>query len=529
MERKTVRKLPIGVQNFESLRKDGYLYVDKTKYIYELVHASKQYFLSRPRRFGKSLFLSTLRAYWEGKKELFDGLDIVTLEADNPEAWQAYPVFYFDFNKDNFRRETALDDVLDTHLKKWEQAYGCDAGDASLAARFQNLLETAAEQTGKRCVVLVDEYDKSLLETIQNPAVAEHNKAVFKGFFSTLKSYDGYLQFVFITGVTKFSKVSIFSDLNQMEDISMDADYDAICGITEEELAGNFAKEIAVMAQKQGLTVEGCLSKLRETYDGYHFHPYGAGVYNPFSLLNALKKREFDSFWFETGTPSFLVNKIRKTDFDARKFTDHTLYSSKRNLSEYRADNPDPVPLLYQTGYLTIAEYDPVGQMCTLMFPNAEVKYGFLESLAPAYMTGFSAGAGNNIFALRKHIENGDLDGVRDILTALFAGIPYTDNAKAPFEHYFQSVIFIVFTLLGQMVKCEAHSSRGRADCIVETKDYVYIFEFKLDKSAEEALAQIEEKQYALPYAADARTLYKIGVSFASASRSLAEWKAESR
>ena len=529
MDSKILRKLPIGVQDFEKIRKDGYLYVDKTKYIYELVHAGSQYFLSRPRRFGKSLFLSTLRAYWEGKKELFDGLDIVALEADNPEAWQAYPVFYFDFNKDNFQRETALDDVLDTHLKKWEQAYGCDAGDASLAGRFQNLLETAAEQTGKRCVVLVDEYDKSLLETIQNPALAEHNKAVFKGFFSTLKSYDGYLQFVFITGVTKFSKVSIFSDLNQLNDISLNSDFSAICGITEEELRRFFGQEVATLAQKQKLSVDACLSALKAKYDGYLFAPEGDSVYNPFSLLKAFYEKRFGSYWFATGTPTFLVRWLHDTGFDIRKLADRTIYTDEASLSDYRVDNADPVPLLYQTGYLTIVGYEDDVCVYTLAFPNQEVKYGFLQNLAKEFMPDYSAGAGNNIFALRKHIENGDSDGVRDILTALFAGIPYTDNAKAPFEHYFQSVIFIVFTLLGQMVKCEAHSSRGRADCIVETKDYVYIFEFKLDKSAEEALAQIEEKQYALPYAADARTLYKIGVSFASASRSLAEWKAESR
>ncbi|MBQ1913987.1 MAG: AAA family ATPase, partial [Selenomonadaceae bacterium] len=356
MDNRTLRKLPIGVQTFEKMRKDGYVYVDKTKYIYELVNASSQYFLSRPRRFGKSLFLSTLRAYWEGKRELFEGLDIVALEEDNKEAWQVYPVFYFDFNKDNFQREMALEDVLNNHLKKWEKEYGCAAGEASLAARFQNLLVKASEQTGKHCVVLVDEYDKSLLETIQNPTLAEHNKAVFKGFFSTLKSYDEYLQFVFITGVTKFSKVSIFSDLNQLKDISLKFEYAGICGITEEELKETFQPEIQAMAEEQGLSVEGCLAKLRQTYDGYHFHPKGEGVYNPFSLLNALDDREYNSYWFATGTPTFLVQRLHDIHFDIRRIANKTLYADEAILSDYRADNPDPVPLLYQTGYLTIAD-----------------------------------------------------------------------------------------------------------------------------------------------------------------------------
>lgn len=521
---KRIRKLPIGVQSFEKLRNEGYLYIDKTKYIYELVHTSSQYFLSRPRRFGKSLFLSTLRAYWDGKKDLFEGLDIVALEADNLEAWQAYPVFYFDFNKDNFQREMALEEVLDDHLKKWEKEYGCNAGNASLAARFQNLLVTAVEQIGRRCVVLVDEYDKSLLETFQDPKLAEHNKAVFKGFFSTLKSYDSYLQFVLITGVTKFSKVSIFSDLNQLEDISMDEEYAAVCGITEEEMQKAFMPEIDSMAEKHELSREECLARLRKTYDGYHFNYEGAGVYNPFSLLNALKKRQFDSYWFATGTPTFLVKRLIEIGFDVNQFTDCSLYASKSELSDYRADNPDPVPLLYQTGYLTIVGYDKRLDLCTLGFPNKEVQYGLLESLMPAYAPVSAKRKGKDIVSLDRCIEQGDTDGIKDILTALFASITYTSESN-PFEHYFSTVIYLVFTLLGKITKSEVHSAKGRADCIVETQRFVYVFEFKLDQSADEALAQIEEKQYALPYAADSRKIYKIGVNFTSKERNITEWK----
>lgn len=518
-----MRKLPIGVQGFEKLRREGYLYIDKTEYIYELAHSGSQYFLSRPRRFGKSLFLSTLRAYWEGKKELFEGLEIEKLEESNPEAWQPYPVFYFDFNGKNYQAETALENVLDEQLATWEKIYGGDSS-RSVEERFRNLLVAANKKYGKRCVVLVDEYDKPLLEVLHKEALEEHNKAVFKGFFGTLKSFDEYLQFVFFTGVTKFSKVSIFSDLNQLEDISMDADYAEICGITEAEMTKVFGPEICEMAKRQDMTEDECLAKLRETYDGYHFHYEGEGVYNPFSLLNALKKRSFDSYWFATGTPTFLVRRLHDIDFDIRKLADRTLEANEAMLSDYRADNPDPLPLLYQTGYLTIVGYDRRGRVYTLAFPNDEVKYGFLESLLPEYTPDCRSGSGKDIFSLRRYVEKGDLEQVRETLAALFASIPYTQT-KAPFEHYFQTVIYLVFTLLGQMVHCEAHSARGRADCVVETKDYVYIFEFKVDASADEALAQIEEKKYAAPYAADPRKRFKIGVNFSSETRNLMEWK----
>ena len=518
-----IRKLPIGIQGFESLRKDNYLYVDKTKYIYELAHTGKQFFLSRPRRFGKSLFLSSLRAYWEGKKELFEGLEIIKLEKDNPDAWQPHPVFYFDFNKESYQAYSALEDVLNEHLASWENTYGCNSN-GTLGERFRRLLEKTVEKTGKRCVVLVDEYDKSLLETLHDPALSEHNKAVFKGFFSTLKSYDDYLQFVFITGVTKFSKVSIFSDLNQLKDISINPRYATICGITEQEMKAVFNPEIREMAKAQEMTTEECLARLKQTYDGYHFHYKSEGVYNPFSLLNALDDQEFNSYWFATGTPAFLAKKVNESGLTVSAFINHTLYSDELALSDYRAENPDPIPLLYQTGYLTLCDYDTTLKLYALGFPNEEVRNGFLKSLLQAYLPQQVSNTGKDVVALYHCITGGDTDGIRSILTALFAGLPYT-SASNPFEHYFESILYIVFTLLGIYVKCEVHSSKGRADCIVETKDYIYLFEFKLDKSADEALAQIEDKQYALPYEADTRKLFKIGVNFDSEARNITEWK----
>ena len=518
-----LQKLPIGVQSFAHLRQEGYLYVDKTKYIHELVNGSKQYFLSRPRRFGKSLFLSTLKAYWQGQKELFSGLYIAAEEEKSAHPWQAYPVFVFDFNGKNYQKAQALENVLDEKLHEWEQEYAL-SGTQSLEERFRLLLAAAKEKSGRPCVVLVDEYDKPLLDVMADETLAEHNKAVFKGFFGVLKSCDEYLQFVFITGVTKFSKVSIFSDLNHLKDISMNKKYAAVCGITENELTDTLWPQVEKFAEVQDKTTKDCQQKLRRTYDGYHFHPQGEGVYNPFSLLNALDDGELRSYWFVTGTPTFLIKKLQDGEFDLWKFTDGKLYSDERALADYRADNPDILPLLYQTGYLTIVGYDDRRQRLTMGFPNEEVKYGFLESLMPAYAPKAVPGTDTDIFTLDDYVENGNVDGIRQILTALFASIPYT-SAGTRFEHYFATVIYLVFTLLGKYVHSEVHNSQGRADCILETVAYVYIFEFKLDKSAQAALAQIEEKGYALPYAADKRKIYRIGVNFSSESRNIAAWE----
>ncbi len=519
-----LRRLPIGVQGFRSLRGDGFLYVDKTKYIYRLTRGSRQYFLSRPRRFGKSLLLSTMRAYWEGRKELFNGLAIERLEEGNAEAWQPYPVFYFDFNRKDYQRKAALYEVLSSILAEYEAVYGASADGCPLEERFQNLIRRAFDQTGRRAVILVDEYDKPLIEVMRDPALEEHNKAVFKGFFSTLKSYDDYIRFVFITGVTKFNKVSIFSDLNQLEDISFDGEYAAICGLTEAEIRSALAPEVMRLARKLGTTKEECLKLLKKYYDGYHFTEDSEGVYNPFSLLSALKKGKIDYYWFETGTPTFLVKRLLELGFDVRRFKNRTLYATGQNLSDYRGDNPDPVPLLYQTGYLTIVDYDRCGRYYTLGFPNEEVEYGFLNSLMPAYLPETLPGTGKDILSIRGYLETGDTESLQDAFTALYASIPYTTR-EMPFEHDFQTVIYLVFTLLGQYVHAEVHSARGRADCIVEDRDYVYLFEFKRDGTADEALSQIEEKGYAAPYAADSRRLIRVGVSFDSEKRILKEWK----
>ena len=517
------RTLPMSVQDFEKLRKKGCVYVDKTEYVYTLVHDVAQFFLSRPRRFGKSLLLSTMKAYWEGKKELFSGLAIEKLESENKDAWQPHPVFYFDFNGENYS-EVPVETVLTAHLNRWEELYEIVDNSQTLGERFQNLLMKVSKKTGRECVVLVDEYDKPLLDLVNEPERQEHNKAVFKGFFSNLKNCDAYVRFVFITGVTKFHKVSIFSDLNQLRDISLNKYYSGMCGITEEELREYFAYEIDALAEEQNISNEECLEMLKKQYDGYRFHQNGINVYNPYSLINAFSDKEFGSYWFETGTPTFLVEKLRNDHFDVRKFSNQTIFSTERILKDYTGDTLDPIPLLYQSGYLTISDYNPKMRRYVLAFPNDEVRYAFLESLVPVYVPKANAANGLDIFTLDEYVENGDLEGIHSVLTGLFANISYTTNNPV-FEHYFQTLIYVVFTLLGRYVMTEQQAYKGHIDCKVETDNFVYLFEYKLDKTAEEALKQIDTKDYKLSFSADKRKLFKIGVSFDSKERKLADWK----
>ncbi|MBP3802626.1 MAG: ATP-binding protein [Oribacterium sp.] len=519
-----IRKLPVGIQGFIKIRTDNFIYVDKTEFIYRLAHNNVPYFLSRPRRFGKSLLLSSMKAYWEGKKELFEGLAIEELEKNNLDAWKKYPVFYFDFNGANYQTEGALEQKLSFMLSEWEEEYGYENQANALGERFQKLLIKAKEKTGLRSVVLVDEYDKPLLDVINRKELQDHNKEVFKGFFSVLKSCDESIQFIFITGVTKFHKVSIFSDLNQLKDISMDKEYATLCGITDREISDFFDPEVHMLADRQGLNTDECLSTIKQQYDGYHFHPSAEGVYNPFSLLNAFFSKDFGSYWFETGTPTFLLSKIKDSGFEVQKFTNRTIFANEATLKDYTGDTLDLVPLLYQTGYITIADYDKKRRRYTLCFPNDEVKYGFIESLLKYYVPKATPGNGLDIFTLDDYIENGQLDKIRDVLTGLFASITYT-REDDPFEHYFQSVVYLLAILLGRYVDCERQIYDGRIDLCIRTDKYIYLFEFKRDDTAEAALAQIDTKDYALPYIADERKLYKIGVTFDSKSRKLVGWK----
>ena len=517
-----LRKLPIGIQSFEILRKDNYLYVDKTEFIYKLATEGRQYFLSRPRRFGKSLLLSTMRAYFEGKKELFTGLKIAELEKD----WIKYPVFYFDFNGNKYSSFTDLSSILNEHLSNWEKEYGTnpEIPKENLPRRFNHLLKAAHKKTGLGVVVLVDEYDKSLLES--EGEALEESRTLFKGFFGNLKSCDEHLQFVFITGVTKFSKFSIFSDLNQLRDISLLKDYSSICGITQKELEENFEPEIKEMAKEKNFSYENCLAELKRMYDGYHFYENTEGLYNPFSLINALAAKDFKTYWFSTGTPTFLLKKLKQNNFDAREFSTNELSATQLTLQDYRDDNPNPIPLFYQTGYLTIKSYDARIREYYLGYPNDEVRYSFLECLVPYFTQSTKDSSSLSIGKFYKDVQNGELDAFMTRFKSLFASLPYsTKTDDTVIEQNFQNVIYIVFVLMGQFVGVEQHYSQGRVDCVVQADNYIYLFEFKRDKSADEALAQIEEKNYAAPFASDKRKIFKIGVNFDSKEKNIVEWK----
>ena len=521
--------LPLGVQDFSILREGDYLYVDKTSLIYELTHTQRAVFLSRPRRFGKSLLLSTIRYYFLGRKDLFSGLAIEQLEEQSKAPWAEYPVMYFSLASGEFMEKDGLAKKLRTSLNDFEEKYELPHDEVTLAIRFAKALENANKKTGRKVVVLVDEYDNPLLKNMTvNPQQEEANRNLYKAFFATLKDCDEYLRFYMFTGVTKFSKVSIFSDLNQLTDISLISKYNSICGISQSELEGTFAPYVKKLAESCGFSESETLAELKRMYDGYHFSGEGEGMYNPFSLLHCFNECKFGNYWFESGTPTFLINKLNASNFDIRQFTDEVKVSESE-IKDYRPENADPVPLFYQSGYLTIKSWNKRQNSYKLTFPNAEVKFGFLNSLAPSYLHVEDKPAPFNIDILDDAVEEGDTEGMKKWFTALFALLPYPTGADTEVitEQNFQNVIFMALTMMGKYARTEVHSAKGRADSILETDDYVYVFEFKRDVSAAEALKQIEEQGYAAPYSADKRKLFKIGVNFSSTERNITEWEVQ--
>ena len=511
------RKLPIGIQSFEKLRTGGYLYVDKTELVYRLAKAGVPCFLSRPRRFGKSLLLSTLEAYFLGKKDLFKGLAIERLEQD----WLVYPVMHLSLNAEKYDSNERLANLLESQLEAWEAEYGVTEINRSYSIRFMTVIRRAYEQTGRRVVVLVDEYDKPMLRSFDNPELQRDFRETLMAFYTVLKDADAYLQLVFITGVTKFAQMGIFSNLNQLQDISLHPAYTTLCGMTRAEIEAVFAPELQSLARGNGLTYEEAMDKLGRQYDGYHFNYRNwEGMFNPFSVLNTFSTGLFENAWSASGTPTFLAEMLRKTDFDLRDLDG--IEVSSASLSDDRADIHNPVPMIYQSGYLTIKKYDPQFGLYTLGFPNEEVKYGFLNFVAPFYTPVASTDTAFYIGKFVRELTSGDVEAFLERLRCFFADFPYELNTKT--ERHYQVVFYLVFKLMGQFTEAEVRSARGRADAVVKTADYTYVFEFKLDGSAEAALQQIEEKGYSFPYGADGRKLVKVGVSFDAEQRNLGEW-----
>ena len=534
------RKLPIGIQSFKDLREKNFLYVDKTAYLSRLVNNSKVYFLSRPRRFGKSLFLSTLAAYFLGQKELFKGLYIEQAEEEQAvqeqrSAWLEYPVLYLDFNIGQYLESEALNERLDSLLKEQESLYGILVAKEEkpfFASRFERLIKAAYQQTGKQVVILVDEYDKPLLQTMGvNEELNEYYRNTLKAFYSVIKTCDEYIRFAFLTGVTKFSKISIFSDLNNLRDISMEKQYAGICGLSQTELEETFQQDIQVLADEQGVTYQEALAALKQWYDGYLFHPAGEGMYNPFSVLSALAKKEISSYWFGTGTPTFLVNFLKEAHYYIPDL-DGNVELNQTGLETYRAVAQDALPILFQAGYLTIKKYISDLRLYQLGFPNDEVRYGFLENLLPAYSSLTLSQSGVWIGRFVQDIRKGNVDEFMERLKAIISSIAYdnftAENLKLREQNY-QTAVYLVFKLMGQFVQTEVHCSTGRADCVVTAAGSVYIFEFKLagSGSAEDALNQIKTQEYVAPYKGRGQKIVLIGSSFDEQARTIKEWKTE--
>ena len=510
---------PIGIQNFEKIRKDGYLYIDKTALIYQLVKTGSYYFLSRPRRFGKSLLLSTLEAYFQGKKELFEGLAMEKLEKE----WTKYPILHFDLNISHYDAPDRLYKILNDTLSRYEEEYGTRPTEETLPLRFAGIIDRAYRKTGQRAVILIDEYDKPLLQNLHDEEMQNRFRNMLKPFYGVLKTMDRAIRFALLTGVTKFGKVSVFSDLNNLDDISMREPYAAICGITETELRTHFDEDIHTLASALERTYEEARSLLRKRYDGYHFVAGGPGIYNPFSLLNTFRSLEFGSYWFETGTPTYLVKLLKDNNFCLPDLTSEGV--TAETLTDVESFKDNPIAVIYQSGYLTIKEYDEEFNIYRLGFPNKEVAEGFIKYLVPYYMPIKDSESVYFVSNFIADVRKGNPEQFMTRLATMFSDTDYKIVGDA--ELYFQNAFFIVMRMMGFYTKVERPTSESRMDMVIETKDYVYIVEFKLDGTPEEALQQIEDKGYAKPFAMDHRKLYRIGVNFSLEKRSIDGWKIE--
>ena len=510
---------PVGIQTFERIRKENKLYIDKTEYIYRMTHSGGCYFfLSRPRRFGKSLLVSTFESYFSGKKELFEGLAIEKLE----QKWMEYPVLHFDMSGGKHMEKEQLEDYLSNRLEAEERKWGITHTKRGANDRLTELITTAYEISGKQVVVLIDEYDAPMLDVAHDKETLDVLRNLMRNFFSPLKMCEPMLRFVFLTGITKFSQVSIFSELNNIKNISLDDEYAGVCGITKEELLTQMSEDIDVLAEAQGMTREETIAKLKENYDGYHFSPASPDVFNPYSLLNCFDDKNFGAYWFSSGTPTYLINMLRKFKVLPAKIGRSLARSSAFDAP---TENLKTItPLLYQSGYITIKGYDKMSQLFTLDLPNKEIKVGLFESLLPYYLEGMYAEEGDVAIAqMSVLIRQGDMDGALRLLQEFLGTVPYCNNTN--YEGHYQQVLFIIFTLLTHfVVDVEVHTPNGRVDVVMETEDTLYLIELKLNKSAQSAMQQINLKQYGQRFARCGKPIVKVGVNFDAKKGNIEDW-----
>ncbi len=510
---------PVGIQTFERIRKENKLYIDKTEYVYRMTHSGGCYFfLSRPRRFGKSLLVSTFESYFSGKKELFEGLAIEKLEQE----WMEYPVLHFDMSGGKHMEKEQLEDYLSNRLEAEERKWGITHTKRGANDRLTELITTAYEISGKQVVVLIDEYDAPMLDVAHDKETLDVLRNVMRNFFSPLKMCEPMLRFVFLTGITKFSQVSIFSELNNIKNVSLDDEYAGVCGITKEELLTQMSEDIDVLAEALEMTREETIAKLKENYDGYHFSPASPDVFNPYSLLNCFDDKNFGAYWFSSGTPTYLINMLRKFKVLPAKIGRSLARSSAFDAP---TENLKTItPLLYQSGYITIKGYDKMSQLFTLDLPNKEIKVGLFESLLPYYLEGMYAEEGDVAIAqMSVLIRQGDMDGALRLFQEFLGTVPYCNNTN--YEGHYQQVLFIIFTLLTHfVVDVEVHTPNGRVDVVMETEDTLYLIELKLNKSAQAAMQQINLKQYGQRFARCGKPIVKVGVNFDAKKGNIEDW-----
>ena len=512
---------PIGIQTFDKIRQDGYLYIDKTKYIYEITHPSQYVFLSRPRRFGKSLLTSTFEAYFSGRKDLFKGLAIEKLEKD----WTEYPVLHFDLSDIKKGTVEDFEENVNSSLASMEEEFGIAKTSDSPGTRLKDLVERIYK---KQVVLLIDEYDAPLLTVLHDPERLETMRTELQSFYSPIKKLDPYLRFVFITGITKFSQLSIFSQLNNLNNISMLPQYAAMCGITIKELEDNFQEGIGMLAEKYNYSHQQVIDKLLYHYDGYHFSEDSEGVLNPFSLLSAMNNRKFDNYWFSTGTPTFLVNMMRKFHTDLTEIDGSTAMQEDFDAPTENMHNV--LPLFYQSGYLTIKGYNPRSGMYTLGYPNEEVKVGLMRILIPFYVQSDPVPASNACWDISEALLDDDIDKALTTARSYFASIPYQENTlkDAPTtEGHFTAMLYVMFSFLNRYVYSQVRNAKGRLDILIKTDTTIYVMELKLDGDLDKALRQIDEKDYTIPYQSDGRKVVKVAINFSTEERTIKEWKIE--